>query len=485
MTAAFVEPLIFEVGAPGRRGVVPPPDQTSEVPLDDLQGLLADDRPPLPEVSELDLLRHFTRLSHLNFSIETHFYPLGSCTMKYNPKVNETVARLPGFAWLHPLQPESEIQGALWLMAELERSLRGVTGMDRFSLQPAAGAHGEMTALLMTRAYFERKGERRNRILIPDSAHGTNPSSARLAGFDVVQVRSDARGNVDLEALREKVDGSVACMMLTNPSTLGVFEENIAAIERTVHEAGGLLYYDGANLNATMGHARPGDMGFDLVHINLHKTFSTPHGGGGPGAGPVGARGALVDYLPSPLVERAGDGTCRLVDAAHSIGRVRSFLGNFLILVRAYAYIRAYGPDGLKQVSEDAVLNANYLLSRLKEAYKLSYDRRAMHEFVLSAKRQKEQGVRALDIAKKLLDYGFHAPTVYFPLIVEEAVMIEPTETESRQTLDAFADAMLAIAHDAAENPEAVLGAPRTLPVRRLDEVGAARNPVLHWEASR
>ncbi|MBM3463684.1 MAG: glycine dehydrogenase subunit 2 [Armatimonadetes bacterium] len=475
----FAEPLIFEVGAPGRRCVQPPPDETAEISLDDLA--VEPTLPVLPEVSELDLLRHFTRLSHRNFSIETHFYPLGSCTMKYNPKINERTARMSGFAHLHPYQSEADLQGALELMYELERALCAIAGMDRFTLQPAAGAHGEMTALLMARAYFDHKGERRTKILIPDSAHGTNPSSARLAGFKVVQVKSDARGNVDLEALKTHIDNEVACLMLTNPSTLGVFEENIVEIQRLIHEAGGLLYYDGANLNATMGYARPGDMGFDLVHINLHKTFSTPHGGGGPGAGPVGARGELVDFLPSPLIEK-NDGAFRFADAKHSIGRVRSFFGNFLILVRAYTYMRAHGPEGLKSVSEHAVLNANYLLSRLKEAYTLAYDRRAMHEFVLTAKRQKEKGVRALDIAKKLLDYGFHAPTVYFPLIVEEAIMVEPTETESRQTLDAFAEAMLAIARDAESDPQQVLGAPRGLPVTRLDEVGAARNPVLRWE---
>ncbi|NDD27239.1 MAG: glycine dehydrogenase subunit 2 [Proteobacteria bacterium] len=478
----FAEPLIFEIGVPGRRGVAPPPDDTPEVSLSDLEqaGLTTASVPALPEVSELDLLRHFTRLSHLNFCIETHFYPLGSCTMKYNPKVNERVARLPGFAWLHPNQPEEDAQGALQLMAMLECALCGVAGMDRFTLQPAAGAHGEMTALLMVRAYFKKKGQPRNKVIIPDSAHGTNPSSARLAGFDVVTVKSDDRGNVDFDALDKVVDEHTACMMLTNPSTLGVFEENIVRISKRLREVGALLYYDGANLNALMGKARPGDMGFDLVHINLHKTFSTPHGGGGPGSGPVGARGELVDFLPSPLVTTEG-GRAHLVDAPHTIGRVRSFNGNFGMLARAYAYIRAYGPDGLRKVSENAVLNANYVLAKVRGAYDLAFDRRAMHEFVLTGKRQKKQGVRALDIAKKLLDYGFHAPTVYFPLIVEEAIMIEPTETESRQTLDAFAEALVDIAHRAADSPESVVGAPRTLPVRRLDEVTAARNPVLKW----
>jgi glycine dehydrogenase subunit 2 len=481
MESTFAEPLIFDKSAPGRRGVVPPPDDTAEVSLDDLAALTCEGLPGLPEVSELDLLRHFTRLSHRNFCIETEFYPLGSCTMKYNPKVNEKVSRLPGFAQLHPYQPLSQVQGALWLMHELERSLCEIIGMDRFTLQPAAGAHGEMTALLMVRKWFEHKGERRNRILIPEAAHGTNPSSARLTGFEVVQIKSDARGNVDLDSLRSKIDDQVACLMLTNPNTLGLFEENILPIQQLVHDAGALLYYDGANLNATMGYARPGDMGFDLVHTNLHKTFSTPHGGGGPGCGPVGVRGELAAFLPGPLVDKLDDGSYGFSKPVHSIGRVRSFVGNFLVMVRAYAYIRAYGAEGLRAVSEHAVLNANYLLSRLRETYDLAYDRRVMHEFVLTARRQKAQGVRALDIAKKLLDYGFHSPTVYFPLIVEEAIMAEPTETESRETLDAFAEALLEIGRDAAQAPERVLGAPHTLPVTRLDEVGAARNPVLRW----
>ena len=449
--------------------------------LDDLEGFVADVMPGLPEVSELDVVRHFTRLSHRNFCIETQFYPLGSCTMKYNPKVNEKVARFPGMASLHPYQPASDLQGAMWLIHELERSLCEIIGMDRFTLQPAAGAHGEMTALLIVRKWFEHKGERRNRILIPEAAHGTNPSSARLAGFEVVQIKSDARGNVDMDSLRSKIDENVACLMLTNPNTLGLFEENILEIQDLIHRAGALLYYDGANLNATMGYARPGDMGFDLVHSNLHKTFSTPHGGGGPGCGPVGVRGELVKFLPGPLVDKAADGSLSWVTPEHSIGRVRAFHGNFLMMVRAYAYIRAYGAEGLRAVSEHAVLNANYLLSRLRSEYQLAYDRRPMHEFVLSAKKQKLQGVRALDIAKKLLDYGFHSPTVYFPLIVEEAIMVEPTETESAQVLDAFAEALLEISRDAATAPERVLGAPTTLPVTRLDEVGAARNPVLSW----
>lgn len=481
----FKEPLIFEVGSPGRRGVLPPPDSTPEVKLDDLEqaGLLGSPPPGLPEVSELDLLRHFTRLSHHNFSIETQFYPLGSCTMKYNPKVNERVCRMPGFAWLHPSQPDEEVQGALQLMYELQHALCAVAGMERFTLQPAAGAHGEFTALLMISSYFKARGQKRTKVLVPDSSHGTNPSSARLAGFDVVQVRSDARGNVDLEKLKLALGSDVACLMLTNPSTLGLFEENIREIAALVHQAGALLYYDGANLNATMGIVRPGDMGFDLVHINLHKTFSTPHGGGGPGSGPVGARGDVARFLPSPLVEKEGD-VYRLVKAPETIGRVRAFFGNFLILVRAYAYIRAYGPDGLREVSEHAVLNANYILAGLRDLYAVPYDRKAMHEFVLSARRQKAQGVRALDIGKKLLEMGFHAPTVYFPLIVDEAMMIEPTETESKQTLDAFIAAMRSIAVMAGENPADVVSAPQGLPVGRLDEVGAARNPVLRWEGA-
>ncbi|MHB2015796.1 MAG: aminomethyl-transferring glycine dehydrogenase subunit GcvPB [Candidatus Xenobia bacterium] len=478
------EPLIFEVSRPGRRGVIPPALDVPEPDTRDLAdaGMLRDDVPGLPEASELDVIRHFTRLSQMNFAIDTNFYPLGSCTMKYNPKVNELVARLPGLASLHPMQPEEDVQGALQLMHELEGYLCSVTGMDRMTLQPAAGAHGEFTALLITAAYFAKKGEKRSKVLVPDSSHGTNPSSAALAGFKVVTVKSGKDGLVDLDELSRHLDSDVACLMLTNPSTLGLFEKDIMEIARRVHEVGGLLYYDGANLNATMGMARPGDMGFDLVHLNLHKTFSTPHGGGGPGAGPVGARAHLVPFLPSPMVEKRGDGTFFLdFNRPESIGRVRSFWGNFLVLVRAYTFIRAHGGEGLREVSRHAVLNANYLLAKLRGAYDVPYDRVCKHEFVMSARNLKPHGVRALDVAKRLLDYGFYAPTVYFPLIVEEAIMVEPTETESKETLDSFIEAMLQIAHDAAEHPDVIKSAPHDTPVGRLDEVAAARNLVLTW----
>ena len=440
--------------------------------------MLREAPPALPELSELDVMRHFSRLSQLNFSVDTHFYPLGSCTMKYNPRVNERAASLKGFAEIHPLQPVHTVQGALALMHELQYCLQEITGMDAFALQPSAGAHGELTALYMINHYFRDKGEKRTRVLVPDSSHGTNPASAALAGFEVVTIPSDARGGVDVEALRAQLDGTVACLMLTNPSTLGLFETRIEEITHLVHEAGGLVYYDGANMNALMGLVQPGQMGFDLVHLNLHKTFSTPHGGGGPGSGPVGARGDLVRYLPGPRVVQAGD-AFRLEQPDRSIGRVRTFWGNFLVLVRAYAYIRTYGAKGLREVSEAAVLAANYMRVRLREHYDLPFDVPCMHEFVLSARNLKSsRGVRALDVAKGLLDHGFHAPTVYFPLIVEEALMIEPTETESLETLDAFIDTMVRLA---SEEPQALHDAPRTTPVGRLDEAQAARKPVLVW----
>jgi glycine dehydrogenase subunit 2 len=438
--------------------------------------------PGLPELSELDVVRHFTRLSHLNYGVDSGFYPLGSCTMKYNPKVNEKLCRLESFTEIHPYFSRESMQGALQLMGELERCLCEVTGMDRFTLQPAAGAHGELTALLMAGAYFRSKGESRRKILVPDSAHGTNPASASMAGFSVVEVKSDSRGDVSMEDLRAKTDEETACIMLTNPNTLGLFDSCILKIAEVVHGKGGLLYYDGANLNATLGMVRPADMGFDLIHINLHKTFSTPHGGGGPGSGPVGAVGDLVHFLPVPMVERSESGYYLDFDRPRSIGRVRAFMGNFLVLLRAYVYLRMLGAEGLKEVSETAVLNANYMMEALRKAYHLPYDRTCMHEFVLSAKIQKEKGVRAGDIAKRLLDYGFHAPTTYFPLIVEDALMIEPTETESLQTLDEFIRAMISIAKEVDEDPSIVTGAPTRTPVERLDEVTAARKPVLRYK---
>lgn len=476
-----LEPTLFEKSSPGRRGCHPPSGGVAMVdPVAVLgAGLVREAPPGLPELGELQVLRHFMRLSQLNFSIDTNFYPLGSCTMKYNPRVNEVTARMPGFARLHPMQPVEAVQGALELMHELQNDLQEITGMDGFTLQPAAGAHGELTALFMAAAYFRDRGEKRTKVVVPDSSHGTNPASAALAGFEVITIPTNAVGDVDLEQLKLHLNDEVACLMLTNPSTLGLFEQQIVEVARLVHEAGGLLYYDGANMNALLGVARPGDMGFDLVHLNLHKTMSTPHGGGGPGAGPVGARGALVDYLPGPRAARRGEGYA-FETPPKSIGRVRMFWGNFLVLVRAYTYIRHHGPDGLREVAEGAVMAANYLRVRVKDAFDMPYDRLCMHEFVLSARTMKEKkGVRAMDVAKRLLDYGFHAPTVYFPLCVEEALMIEPTETEALETLDSFAEALLKIAQ---EDVALVTTAPHNTPVGRADEARAARKPILRWE---
>ncbi|MCE7871602.1 glycine dehydrogenase subunit 2 [bacterium CPR1] len=476
-----LEATLFEKSSPGRRGCHPPSGGVALVdPVAVLGAELVRETPPaLPELGELQVLRHFMRLSQLNFSIDTNFYPLGSCTMKYNPRVNEVTARMPGFARLHPMQPMEAAQGALELMHNLQNDLQEITGMDGFTLQPAAGAHGELTALFMAAAYFRDRGEKRTRVVVPDSSHGTNPASAALAGFEVITIPTNAAGDVDLEQLKQHLNNEVACLMLTNPSTLGLFEQHIVEVARLVHEAGGLLYYDGANMNALLGVARPGDMGFDLVHLNLHKTMSTPHGGGGPGAGPVGARGALVDYLPGPRSARQGEGFT-FETPSKSIGRVRMFWGNFLVLVRAYTYIRHHGPEGLREVAEGAVMAANYLRARVKDAFDMPYDRLCMHEFVLSARTMKEKkGVRAMDVAKRLLDYGFHAPTVYFPLCVEEALMIEPTETETLETLDSFAEALLKIAQ---EDVALVTTAPHTTPVGRADEARAARKPILRWE---
>ena len=482
------EPLIFTYSRPGRGGAgLPEPD----VPVRPVEErvppeLLRREPPRLPEVAEVDLVRHYTRLSQMNHAVDTGFYPLGSCTMKYNPKVNERVAALPGFNRLHPYVPDDLAQGALKLMYDLERALCEIGGMARATLQPAAGAHGELTGILLIRAYHEARGEgHRDKVIVPDSAHGTNPATAAMAGYRVVEVASDRRGGVDLAELERVLDDRVAALMLTNPNTLGLFDENIHRIAQMVHAAGGLLYYDGANANAILGISRPGDMGFDVVHFNLHKTFSTPHGGGGPGSGPVGVSEALVPFLPAPLVERDPE-TGRYYldyDRPQAIGRMRSFFGNFAVLVRAYAYIRALGAAGLRQVSEDAVLNANYVMRQLAGVYRLPFDRVCKHEFVLSAANLRERtGVRALDVAKRLLDFGIHPPTIYFPLIVEEALMIEPTETESKETLDRFVAVMRQIAREAEEDPEKVRQAPYTTPVRRLDEALAARRPVLRWQ---
>lgn len=435
----------------------------------------------LPSVSELEAMRHYKELSDLNFCIEKGFYPLGSCTMKYNPKVNELLAGLEGFINLHPLSEDEDCQGALELMFKLQEALKKITGMDAVTLQPAAGAHGELTGMMVIKKYFEEKGEIRKKVIIPDSAHGTNPASAHLCGFDVVPVKSNEKGQVDVEALKELLDSDVAAIMMTNPNTLGIYEENVLEISKLMHENGSLLYYDGANFNAIMGHTNPKLMGFDVVHLNLHKTFSTPHGGGGPGAGPVCVVEKLKDYLPVPTVAFDGENYYRNYNLKNSVGSVKGFYGNFGVLVRAYAYILMMG-DNLKEASENAVLNANYLKEKLKGAYLLPYDEPCMHEFVLSGEKQKhENGVSTLNIAKALMDENTHPPTVYFPLIVHEAIMIEPTESETKQVLDEFVDAMLKIAKVAKTNPEVVISAPHTTPVKRLDETLAARHPDLKY----
>ncbi len=474
--------LIFELGAPESACVLGPQPDVPEIALSAaLGGSVRAEKPVLPHVTELEIMRHYGHLAEMNFGVDTGFYPLGSCTMKYNPRVNEDACRLEGFAGLHPYQPASTAQGALELMAGLSEALAEVSGLPGVTLQPAAGAHGELTALMCIRAAHVAGGNARSKVVIPDTAHGTNPASVTMCGYATVTIPSDDRGLVDLDALAAALDEDVAAFMLTNPNTLGLFDENILEITRLVHAVGAYAYCDGANLNAILGKARPGDMGFDALHINLHKTFSTPHGGGGPGAGPVCVTEELSPFLPGPQPVFV-DGEYALTWPERTIGRVRSFYGNFGVLVRAYAYIRAIGGEGLTAVSEQAVLSANYLKERLKGVYDLPFDRICMHEFVLSGQRQRrESGVRTLDIAKRLLDYGFHPPTVYFPLLVDEALMIEPTETEPLESLDVFAEAMLSIAEEAAADPKLVTHAPYTTPVRRLDEAGAARNPDLAW----
>ena len=475
--------LIYEKSRPGRRACSVPACDVPETPIERLidSSLLRNDV-DLPEVAEIDLVRHYTGLSRRNFGVDIGFYPLGSCTMKYNPKLNEEVAKLSGFTMLHPYAPSAFAQGNMQLMYELRRYLSEIFGMADFTLQPAAGAHGELTGVMIIKKHFEKKGQKRSNVLIPDTAHGTNPASVALCGFQVVTVRSNTEGGVDLEHLRELMTEDVAGLMLTNPNTLGLFERNIEEVANIVHGKGGLLYCDGANANAFMGITRPGDLGFDINQLNLHKTFSTPHGCGGPGAGPLGVRKDLVPHLPLPRVVRKGRRYVWDEDFPDSIGRVRSFFGNFNVLVKAFTYIRSLGPEGLKRASENAVLNANYVKERLRPYYQIPYDRICMHECVFSGERQvKESGVHTTDIAKRLLDYGFHPPTIYFPLIVREAIMIEPNETESRETLDAFCDAMIAIAKEAKENPEMLKSAPHTTPVKRLDDVLAARKPDVCW----
>lgn len=477
--------LIFELSRPGKTACLLPECDVPQAELAELipDSLLRDLPPDLPEVSEVDLVRHYTQLSQRNYGVDAGFYPLGSCTMKYNPKVNEDMASLSGFAHVHPCQDEKTVQGCLELIWKTDHLLSEITGMERFTFQPAAGAHGEMTGLMIIKAYHESRGDHgRNKIIIPDSAHGTNPASAAIAGFEVVEVKSDENGLVNPEELAKAISHETAGLMLTNPNTLGLFEKHIPEIADMVHKAGGLLYYDGANMNAIMGIARPGDMGFDVVHLNLHKTFSTPHGGGGPGAGPVGVVEKLVPFLPTPVVEYDGDHYHADYHKPLSIGRVKSFYGNFTVAVKAYAYILSMGARGLKQASETAVLNANYILAKLSSIYYLPYDRHCMHEVVFSGENQKKLGVSTLDIAKRLLDYGFHPPTIYFPLIVKEAMMIEPTETESKETLDAFIQAMTDIAGEAQTDPGLVKGAPYATPVSRLDEALAARQPTVKYQ---
>ncbi len=477
--------LLFEQGAPGRRGCSLPECDVPRQPLDDLVPPQVQRKTPLglPELSEGEIVRHYTALSTRNHGVDSGFYPLGSCTMKYNPKVNEESAQLTGFSFLHPCQPEESIQGALELLSLTEGYLAEITGMDRVTFQPAAGAHGELAGMMLIKAYHLSRNENRRQVLVPDSAHGTNPASAAMAGFNIVEIPSNERGLVDLKALRAALSGDTAALMLTNPNTLGLFEQEILEIAGAVHEAGGLLYYDGANLNAIMGYTRPGDMGFDVVHLNLHKTFATPHGGGGPGSGPVGVKEHLSGFLPVPVVESGEDGYHLKWDLPLSIGKIHGFYGNFGVIVKAYTYLVMMGAEGLKKASTDAVLNANYLMHRLKETYDLPYDQICKHEFVLSARRQKKKGAAALDIAKALMDYGFHPPTVYFPLIVEEALMIEPTETECKKTLDQFVEAMEEICRRVDEDPAYIAGAPYTTPVGRLDEVKAARHPRVRWSA--
>lgn len=474
--------LIFELSRDGHRASRLP---ASDVPVLSPEAIFGADMTretaaELPSVTEAEVVRHYTNLSHKNYGLDSGFYPLGSCTMKYNPKLNETAARVPGLSDLHPHMPTTHTQGALKLMNRLSGMLCEVAGLDAFTLQPAAGAHGELTGLMIIKAYHAKRGEsHRTKIIVPDSAHGTNPSSAAVAGFEIVEIKSNPDGSVNLDALKAVLGPDTAGLMLTNPSTLGLFEKNIAEVAKLVHEAGGQLYYDGANLNAIMGITRPGDMGFDVMHINLHKTFSTPHGGGGPGGGPVGVKKHLVPFLPVPVVEEVAGTFILNNDKPDSIGRVKNFTGNFLVSVRAYAYILTMGGNGLKEASETAVLNANYIKEKLKDYYLMPFDQNCMHEMVFAGLKDKSNLVPTLDVAKRLLDFGYHPPTIYFPLIVDNAIMIEPTETESLETIDAFCDAMIAIANEAKTDPVMLHNAPYTTQVRRVDEVQAAKNPIL------
>lgn len=479
----MTEPTIYELSSPGRTGVIFP---NADVPLAKLPESMLRNELPMPELAEVDVVRHYMHLSQYNYSVDGGYYPLGSCTMKYNPKVNEDTARLPGFAFTHPLQPIETVQGNLALMYQMQEWLKEISGFAAVSLQPAAGAHGELTGVLIMRAYHRsRKDTKRVKMLIPDSAHGTNPASSGMIGLEIIQIPSDERGNVSLDALKAVCDDTVVGLMLTNPNTLGLFDENVEEAIKLIHVCGGLVYGDGANLNALLGIARPADLGIDVMHFNLHKTFSTPHGGGGPGSGPVGVSAELADFLPAPIVgvlEEGDDEIAPLlgfINPSKTIGRVKSFHGHFGMLVRSYTYITMHGADGLRKVSEYAVLNANYLLARLRNTYRVPYDRICMHEFVVEGKFDDVPDIRALDIAKRLMDYDFHPPTNYFPLIVHEALMIEPTETENKDTLDAFADALIKIAEEARKDPELLHSAPHKTPFGRMDEVKAARELVL------
>ena len=477
--------VIFELSSEGRKGYRLPNLDVPEVELSELlpKNLLREDEINLPEVSEVDVVRHYTALSSKNYTVDNGFYPLGSCTMKYNPKINEDMAALSGFSKIHPLQDENISQGALELMYDLKTRLCEITGLDDFTLQPAAGAHGEYTGLLVIKAYHKKRGDtKRTKIIVPDSAHGTNPASASVAGFDIVEIKSGKDGRVSIEELKKVLNDEIAGLMLTNPSTLGLFEKDIKLISELVHEAGGLLYYDGANLNAIMGIARPGDMGFDVCHLNMHKTFSTPHGGGGPGSGPVGVKKHLAKFLPVPTVEKENDKFILDYNRPDSLGKIRSLYGNFGVMVKAYTYILTMGKEGLKAASENAVLNANYIKESLREYYNIGKDDICKHEVILSTLKENPHHIATSDIAKRLIDYGMHPPTVYFPLIIEEALMIEPTESESKETVDEFIDAMKKIAVEAKENPELLHEAPVNAPVRRLDQVKAARKPILRWK---
>lgn len=480
----MLEKLIFERSAPGRTAYslpecdVPVKPISELIPRHHLRTVTAE----LPEVAEIDVVRHFTRLSQLNYCVDTNFYPLGSCTMKYNPKVNEDVSRYEGFVNLHPYQSQEQCQGILQILYKLEEFLTEICGMDAFTLQPAAGAHGEFVGMLISRAYHAKNGERRSKIIIPDSAHGTNPASAAMCGFEIVEIKSNSHGLIDIETLKRNMDSDVAALMLTNPNTLGLFEKDILKIAEIVHDADALLYLDGANMNAMLGITKPGDMGVDILHLNLHKTFSTPHGGGGPGAGPLGVVKKLVPFLPVPRITKKDDSYIWEYDFPDSIGRVKPFYGNTGVLIRAYAYILSIGSEELRKIGEGAIINANYLRKKLSGYIEIPYGERCMHEFVASTKKLKANGIATLDIAKRLLDYGFHSPTIYFPLIVEDALMIEPTDTETRETLDEFAETLIKILEEAGSNPEILKNAPHNTPVSRLDEVQAARNPDLRWQ---